>query len=87
MAEEVFVIEDELHAEYFGEFDSFAAAVKELERLSQMRWEDRPLCAPCTSWATCERDFVIVECADGREVERTSVVQVSAAGVEWRIAH
>jgi hypothetical protein len=36
----MFVIDDELHAEPVGEFDSKADAVDELQRLARLRWDE-----------------------------------------------
>ena len=82
----MFVIEDETHAEHQGEFPTFQAAVEELKRRAGIPWDQKPNCAPCTSWATCGREYAIIEYdSDHREVERIGVLEVSASGVKWMI--
>jgi hypothetical protein len=51
----MFVIEDEAHADQFGEYISFEDAIAELRRLSATPWDEAPNVAPCTSWRTCGR--------------------------------
>ena len=51
----VFVIEDESHAEWAGEFATFEEALAELKRRASLPWDEAPNQAPCTSWRTCGR--------------------------------
>ncbi len=57
----MFVIEDEAHAEWFGEFPTLEAATAELRRLKELPWDEAPNVAPCTSWRTCGRTYEVVE--------------------------
>lgn len=83
----LFVIEDEAHAEWSGEFRTFGEALEELTRRSKLPWDKEPNQAPCQSWATCGRDYVVIEFDDQvspwREVQRTGVLKVGANGVSW----
>jgi hypothetical protein len=55
----MFVIEDEIHAEHHGHFGD-----AELRRRAKIPWDEAPNVAPCMSWPTCERDYVILEFDD-----------------------
>jgi hypothetical protein len=82
----VFVIEDELHAEWQGEFSSFQQALDELRRRAAVPWNEEPNRAPCVGWEKCGRQYEVIEyddAADAREVRRVSVLAVTAAGVKW----
>jgi len=83
----LFVIEDEAHAEWGGEFRTLGEALEELTRRSKVPWDQEPNQAPCQSWATCGRDYVVIEFDDQvnpwRQVKRTSVLKVGANGVMW----
>ncbi|HEX6217875.1 MAG TPA: hypothetical protein VFZ35_01205 [Sphingomicrobium sp.] len=80
------MIEDELHSEQIGRFDSRDEAINELRRLATLPWNEAPNQAPCTSWRTCGRNYELVECdVDWRELRRSSVLNVSAKGVEWLV--
>jgi len=84
----VFKIDDDFHAELQeGEFASFDDAMAEVRRRAELPWNEAPNVAPCTGWRGCGRRYEIVE-YDGssspwREIARTAVVEVSAAGVRW----
>lgn len=82
-----FVIEDEFHAEWQGEFASEQEALVELQRRAQIPWDHEPNQAPCTSWPTCGRDYYIIEFDDTREqwreLKRTRILEISATEVKW----
>ncbi len=83
----VFVIEDEIHAEWMGEFASRDMALSELQRLAALPYGVPPNAAPCESSATCGRDYHIIEFEtdgpDWKETRRDHVLSTSAKGVEW----
>jgi hypothetical protein len=83
----MFVIEDEIHAEHHGHYDSFDDALAELRRRAKISWDESPNVAPCMSWQTCEREYVILEFDDSsipwKELRRVPVLNVSASGVKW----
>ncbi len=83
----LFVIEDELHDERHGVFFSLDDALSELRRRASIPWDQEPNQAPCQSWRTCRRVYEIVEFDETqtpwKEMQRTSVVEISAAGVRW----
>jgi len=83
----VFVIGDELHAEWQGEFESIAAALAELRNTAAIKWGEAPNLPPCSSARTCGREYVIVEfdnrAAPWRELNRTAVLSIDAEGATW----
>lgn len=83
----MFIIEDEVHAEWCGEFESFEEALAELRARSTIARELQPNVCPCTSWKTCSREYSIVEFDTSREpwseVSRTPVLAVSSNGATW----
>jgi hypothetical protein len=82
-----FVIEDEFHCEWHGEFASETEALVELNRRAQIPWDQEPNRAPCMSWRTCGRGYWVIEFDDTlepwKELKRTKVLEVSAAEVKW----
>lgn len=82
-----FVIEDELHCEIIGEFVAKSDAVDMLKRLAQAPWDEQPNCAPCMSWKTCGREYVLIEYDTASEpwdeLSRSGALNISAAKVEW----
>ncbi|AGY56375.1 hypothetical protein GKIL_0128 [Gloeobacter kilaueensis JS1] len=84
----MFIIEDDNHAEtQAGRFASFDEALAELQRRSCLPWNEPPNRAPCTSWRTCGRQYVIVECDTSvrpwEPIQSHTVLEISAAGVKW----
>jgi hypothetical protein len=83
----MFVIEDELHVEWHGQFGSFDDALIELKRMATIPWDEAPNVAPCSSWESCRRDFAIVEFDESqtpwRKLRRVPVYSISAAGLNW----
>ena len=83
----MFVIEDELHAEHQGQFSTFEDAIAEVKRRATIPWDEAPNVAPCTSWETCGREYVVIEfddaCLPWKELRRVPVVAVSAKGIKW----
>jgi hypothetical protein len=83
----VFVIEDERHADPQGEFASFDEALAELHRRASVPWDQKPNVAPCLSWKTCGRSYEIIEYDPSRVpwqvVRRVPVLEVTAEGIEW----
>src|SRR3712207_4925857 len=83
----MFVIEDELHAEWIGEFSTYEEVLAEVRRLANVPWNQRPNCAPCMSWRTCGRDYWLLEYDETQlpwtQVRRVRVLEVSAEGVRW----
>lgn len=83
----MFVIEDELHAEWQGEFQTRQLAITELRRRAMIPWNEMPNAAPCTSWVTCGRSYELVEFDDStvpwKELSRALILEISASEVRW----
>ena len=83
----MFVIEDEIHCDWHGQYASFEDAIGELRRRATLPWHEPPNAAPCMSSKTCGREYVIIEFDDSRlpwkELQRVPILEVSAAGVKW----
>ena len=83
----MFVIEDEAHAEWLGEFPTLEAATAELRRLKEIPWDEAPNVAACTSWRTCGRNYEVVEYDPSSEpwrmIRRLPALNISAAQKEW----
>ena len=83
----MFVIEDQLHAELQGEFASFDEALAELRRRASIPWDHEPNLAPCSSWETCGRSYEIVEYDQVKSpwqvIGRVTVLNVTVQGVKW----
>ncbi|CAL77354.1 hypothetical protein BRADO3575 [Bradyrhizobium sp. ORS 278] len=81
----VFVIEDEIHAEWLGKFESFEAAMDELRRLATIPFGQHPNLPPCMAGDACKREYQIIEfdgCFSNYE-RRGPVLTMSAQGVQW----
>jgi hypothetical protein len=87
--ESVFVIADERHGESRGQFETFDQAIREVQQLAEIRWDEAPNRAPCISWRTCGRSYSVREYDEStvpRELLRdVAVCEVSASGVSWRL--
>lgn len=83
----LFVLEDDFHAEPIAEFSTWDDAVTELNRIAHVRWGDAPNRPPCQDWASCRRDYELVEYnvaeAPWTLIRRAPALKVSAEGVEW----
>jgi hypothetical protein len=83
----MFIIEDERHAEWLGEYGTRDEAIAKLQRLSNVPWNEAPNQAPCASWETCGRCYKLVEfdvaAIPWRELHRQAALNVSKDCVEW----
>ena len=85
----MYIIEDELHAEHLGQFLTMKLALTEILSLSRIPWDQEPNQAPCMSWKTCGREYVIIEFDDSTtpwvEVRRIKALSISSAGLDIHI--
>src|SRR4051812_14045399 len=83
----MFVIEDEIHAEEQGHFPMLRDALAELRRRAAIPWDESPNVAPCMSWQTCGREYVVIEYDDAarpwKELSRRKALEISAKGITW----
>ena len=82
-----FSIEDEVHAEWQGDFPTFESALDELKNRAQIPWYEKPNVCPCTGWEKCERRYTITEFIVGDETyspqREEEVLSVSVKGTFW----
>ena len=85
----MFVIEDELHAEWQGQYHTRKDAIHELKRRSEIPWDSDPNQAPCMSWRTCGRKYILLQYDDSltpaKQIERVLALEISASGVIWHL--
>jgi hypothetical protein len=83
----MFVIEDEWHAEWIGEYATREEAHAELRRLAELAWDDAPNRCPCMSWRTCGRRYHLTEFDTSGEKWRSlndeALLEVSASSTTW----
>ena len=85
----MFIIEDTIHCEYTMDsgYASFELALTEIRNRVAIPWDEEPNLAPCTSWRTCGRNYVIREYDDSTSpstfIRTTPVVEIDAKGVRW----
>jgi hypothetical protein len=83
----MFVIEDEWHAEWLGEYLSRDDALDALQKLANLPWNEPPNVCPCTSWRTCGRRYRLIEFDGSAELWRKlgaqPVLEISATGTKW----
>ena len=60
-----FIIEDEFHANWCGEFGAFADALAEIRRRAALPWGEGPNSCPCQSWRTCHASLLRLPHQDG----------------------
>ena len=86
-----YFIYDDVHCDMHGRFVTFEEALTELKTRANIPWNEEPNRAPCTSWRTCSRDYSIAKMDYDyhtkmwKQVERTSIVDISSSGVVWHI--
>ena len=80
-------IEDDIHCEQDGPFETFEHAVAELRNRSSLSWDAPPNRTPCTSWRTCGRQYRVIEYDERSEpwkvLRDVHVLDVSAKGIVW----
>ena len=87
MSLHMFVVEDESHAEWIGEFASRDEAYAEIRRLAKLRWDEVPNRCPCISWRTCGRSYYVIEFDTSfqpwRQLSAEAMLEVSAKETTW----
>lgn len=83
----VIVVEDAIHCEQQGRFGTFDEAIEALQRRAEMPWDESPNRAPCTSWATCGREYCVLEYDTSHRpwklLRSVNVLNISAHGARW----
>jgi hypothetical protein len=83
----MFVIDDEWHGEWIGQYASREEAHEELRRLAELPWNEAPNLCPCMSWRTCGRRYHVIEYDTSVDPWRTLrnevLLEVSAKKTAW----
>ncbi|MGE5672907.1 MAG: YcxB family protein [Mycobacterium leprae] len=80
----MFVVEDDLHAEPYGQYPTFAAALEAVHRLAAIPWNEGPNRAPCTAGQTCGRSWGIQEYDQRQTSGRKGGVPLT---IEYELTH
>lgn len=85
-----FVLEDAFHAGWEGQYDSFAAAVTEARRRSELPFEDPLNAPPCMNWTNCHRLLHVIEFDTRyhpwRHVSVVELVKIERNGNTWLLS-
>jgi hypothetical protein len=85
----MFTITDDVHLDGNWSSSTLDAALAELNRLAQTPWGEGPNRAPCRSWKTCAREWVVSErrsIFDGDVTwHRLAGLTMSDWGPQWSI--
>jgi hypothetical protein len=83
----LFVVVDELHDEFLGEFRTREEAIAELQRRADIPWDQPPNLAPCTNWENCGRRYELIEYDNSMppqtEISRRQMLEINKKGVRW----
>ena len=83
----MFVIEDEFHAEWIGEFGTREETDTELRTLASMPWNEAPNLCPCANWRSCGRRYHVIQFETStepwRQLSNEAVLEVSAKATTW----
>lgn len=84
----IFEIEDDVHAEGFGQFDTYEQAFERLKEIAEQPWDKEPYKPPCSGWEDCDREYHIVEWdntePEWKEISRKFLLYVSANSKQWK---
>ena len=84
----IFIIEDESHSEWAGEFQTLEEAIAELRRLANIPWDQEPNRAPCMGWEKCGRRYEIIEYDNStipwNMIRCIPALHIRASGVNWQ---
>jgi hypothetical protein len=81
------VLEDNIHCERQGTYQSFEEAIAELRRRASIPYDENPNKAPCTGWRKCGREYEVIEYETSqipwRRLKYAVVLRTSPAGPLW----
>lgn len=75
----MFIIEDTNHAWRSRLFATLPDAIKELQQLARVRWNEEPNRAPCKQWRTCGPLYQLLEVEYGPPSTQTHPIDRSSA--------
>ncbi len=83
----MFIIEDTNHAWRSRHFASLSDAIKELQRLARVPWNEEPNWAPCKQWRTRGPLYQLLEVEYGpprlKLIRSIEVLRINANEVTW----
>jgi hypothetical protein len=83
----VIALEDNIHCETQGTYQTFEEAIAELKRRALIPWDTPPNQAPCTGWRKCGREYEVIEYETSqvpwRRLRQAVVLHVSPSGNQW----
>jgi hypothetical protein len=85
----IFIVEDDMHAEQQGIFETYIDALNEVKTFAKIPWGEEPNNPPCSAGKKCHRLYQIIEynisTSPWTEVNRQEVLDISAEKKEWLI--
>lgn len=83
-----YVIEEEWHCSLEWEYNTFQEALDELKRRSEIPWNIEPNKAPCMSWESCSKLYVIIEydisITPYIMLDKKEILEISSKWVDWK---
>jgi len=84
----VYIIEDQIHAEIIGEFESLESAQQEIQRIVKVPFGIGSNRCPCTNWNNCKRSYELIKYNKTRnpwnEISRKEIFSISRNGIEYK---
>ena len=85
----IYIIEDQMHAEWLGKYDSLSLAIKELRHLSSLPFGTAPNRCPCSNSTNCCREYQVIEYnAESEpwlELRRFGTLEINRGGASWLV--
>jgi hypothetical protein len=82
----MWTVEDELHADHIGRYASRDEALAEIRRRLREPWDGDDNRAPCQSWRTCGRHYVLYPPGTAGSNEWISVARIDPGAVRWLLS-
>lgn len=80
-----YLIEEEWHSSIEWEYNTYGEAINELKRRANLPWDKEPNLAPCTSWRTCSKLYVIRTYDNDILLSEEEILEISSKWVDWKI--
>lgn len=83
-----YLIEDNVHAIIEWEYNTYNEALNELKRRSNLSWDNEINVAPCISWKTCSKLYVIkkydTKNTPYKLISEEEILEISSKWIEWK---
>ncbi len=79
-----YVIEDVSHCEIMWEYQSYKEVMERMNYLRQLWWCWENIC-PCTSYATCSREYEIIKYAGGIQIDSVCAFEIGKTVDDWKL--